>query len=784
MSRGLVEILGSIFTGRRKSEENRHAVSINVSTDTDLATIYSRSPHAAILASVLTRQAAAAKKPSRESNDGAPISEKFGIGEALRKAREAVLSSGQELAKLCDKEVADYIRGLLSLVEDQHCRIAFVGQMNAGKSSLINAFIGAPRFLPTEITPWTTVVTNLYFGMPNLPTGGAVFEFFSPAEWQQLAEGSTRVRSLTEQLIPNFPWEDFYRQVGNMREKAQERLGPRYAELLGSQHTFTKGVTTGLLEKYIAAESPLGDAEASNPGEFSMITKAAHLYSDLGCFFFPTVVIDTPGVNDPFLVRDEITRQNLERANIFVIVVTARQLLSSADLDLLRILRGLNKDQIVIFINKIDEIDDFPAHSAMIMERIRGLLKREFPASHIPVVTGSALWAEIALGDDSDERQALARAFGRDRGPLSLAESSGGFWPSDPAVEYAWLTELILTRSGVQDLALAVSEILQRGGSASSIKYAAAVLAALARNGAARAQKLAILAARDLNGRGTEESSAGLPGRLDEAGDVLVKVEANIAEAAGKLKRLLIDHRAALTDGLRARIKACIASLSEESGPRGELAAFQLTSLVVRLRSELEQEFLRSFHETLGRITQEARDTERLLQERLNAAEGALGMMLDYALLPALRSAPSLAALGEPVATDLSLLRGPLGGQSQTSPQRVATMRNVIETGFESIAAKLVSAADEELQRTLSFILDHFRVTVSHTLRMIIDEQRILLSRLRGEHAIGSAELRRRSEAEYDEAKTYARLADNLGAIASLPWRDTGSAQASRNQPV
>src|SRR5262249_55316988 len=154
-------------------------------------------------------------------------------------------------------------------------------------------------------------------------------------------------------------WATFYRQVGDMREKARQKLGPQFEDLLGSQHSFSH-VTPGLLQKYVCAEPAFEDTGTTETGQFSVITKAAHLYFDLGGFFYPTLVIDTPGINDPFLVRDEITRQNLERANIFIIVVTARQPLSNADVDLLRILRGLDKDRIIVFVNKIDEVDNFP----------------------------------------------------------------------------------------------------------------------------------------------------------------------------------------------------------------------------------------------------------------------------------------------------------------------------------------------------------------------------------------------------------------------------------------
>ena len=71
------------------------------------------------------------------------------------------------------------------------------------------------------------------------------------------------------------------------------------------------------LVRYVGTEYSHAESEAERAeGEFSDITKCADIFLDLGAFSFPTVLIDTPGVNDPFLVRDEITRQNLELADI------------------------------------------------------------------------------------------------------------------------------------------------------------------------------------------------------------------------------------------------------------------------------------------------------------------------------------------------------------------------------------------------------------------------------------------------------------------------------------
>jgi GTP-binding protein EngB required for normal cell division len=753
MSRGLVEIIGSIFAGRRKSEDQPPPVEFKLPGEGDFASIYSRNPHSSILANVLTDAAEPGLPGGTPIPDSrpAPLSKTVGIGEELRKTRETLLASGEKLAGVSDAATAEYVNSLLALAEAQHCSIAFIGQMNAGKSSLINAFVGAPKLLPTEITPWTTVVTNLYFGMPRQPTSGALFEFFSQSEWQQLAEGSARVRALTERLVPNFPWEDFYRQVGNMREKAEEKLGERYGELLGTQHAVPV-VTLDVLEKYIAAESPLGDEDGSSAGEFSMITKAAHLYFDLASFFYPTVVIDTPGINDPFLVRDEITRQNLERANVFVIVVTARQPLSNADLDLLRILRGLRKDNIVIFVNKADELGDEAGHASAIMDRIRVLLKKEFPGTDIPIIMGSARWAEIAMEDDIAEKRELAETAGVDAPRAATGEAEEkGFWISSADIEDTLLTDGILMRSGVADLALAVSEMLGTGPVAGSITYTASVLAAVTRNSAARAAENAALAERLVAG-GDEGQAA----RIEQASGILADVEGRIGALEEGFETVLRDQGAMMLERLNAKVTACIA---EWQSAGGKPASGGLSVLVVRLRSALEQEFGTLFQDALHQITARSQETGEALREQLAVAGEALHVAIECPELPAVKSSPSQAALGEPVATDVGTLAQGRWGGAMSASEKAEAMQSIIAGEFEAIVASLTKSAEQELKRSSGFILDQMRVTVSQALRAAIDEQRNVLAMA---ESLGADAVRNLAQVERDKAEMLAGLVEGL----------------------
>lgn len=774
MMRGISAILGSIFAERQKRKGGTRFPEIELSAVAGSSeSIYAPSSRTLMLESVLSQQTAtntgrAGPQPHGPQAKRPATSSRIRVGDELRIAKEAIAASGETLARLLDVSTAAYIARILAVTEGQHCQVAFIGQMNAGKSTLINAFIGTPDLLPSEITPWTTVVTNLYFGIPGKPTSGAVFEFFNEEEWRRLSEGSGHVRALTERLMPNFPWERFRQQVGAMRDMAERRLGHRYRELLGERH-MSNAVTDGLLAKYVAAPSPLAGEDDEASGEFSAITKAAHVYFDLMNFFYPTVVIDTPGINDPFLVRDEITRQNLERANIFVIVVTARQPLSDVDLDLLRILHGLRKDNFIIFVNKIDEVENFNTHSKAIVGRIKALIDREFPQANTKVITGCAEWATIALGQDAALQQELARAHGISSASALLAgEGMKTFWLSDPAAEAAALSDAILMRSAIPDLAGAISHIMHSGPIGGGLRHAASVLTALARNGLARANADAKLtqdlAASEMEG-GTGAGAAVLTNSLEEAAeelsaiaDICARIEAEFAQVLASVKE---DLSAGLRHRLRERLRASI-----ENGPDWrDGAASARHSIVTDLRAALEAEFARLFDGIVAAIAKTTMLAERSVADRIALAAKLLDMPAEYPPLPALKCSPSLAALAEPISIEFGGMAS-ASAWAKLSEDRKQQSLGPIEAEFAVMIEKLAHSAHEELGRTAYFILDHFRSNAAYSIQVPIEQRRMIVS-----ECLGKAESSQRGNALKawthrleNDAKTFDAV---LGTLAS-----------------
>src|SRR5262245_11524782 len=330
------------------------------------------------------------------------------VGCKLEAWRSDLITCGRELQSRGAFRGGSFVDDALRLLDRLTCRIGLIGQVKAGKSSLSNALASKPDMLPTDVNPFTTVVTHLHFGRTHVPVDvAAEFTFSQADEWKHLAAGVKHVRELTERLMPGFDVEQLHKQVEALRRRSEERLGPALGSLLGQKHVFPS-LSTELLKRYVSSD--LSGTGTDDEDVYSDIVKAADLYFASNDFGFPTTIIDTPGTNDPFLVRDEIARRALESAHVHIVVLTARQAISSADLALLRVLQGLRKDRIAVFINRIDELNDIARDVPVVVQHVRNGLRREFPTLELPVVAGSAYWANVALrGSKADVERALSK---------------------------------------------------------------------------------------------------------------------------------------------------------------------------------------------------------------------------------------------------------------------------------------------------------------------------------------------------------------------------------------
>ena len=211
----------------------------------------------------------------------------------------------RDFVTLSDGDTSKKVTRILQQVREVEPSVTVIGQIKAGKTSLINAMIGEPGLLPTDVNPWTSVVTCLHINTPSPELNvRAKFKFFDGAEWDKLVSNGGRIGQLAARAGADEELEKLRLQVVQMREKAQARLGRKFELLLGTEHRYGT-VDDALLRRYVCVGDE--DAAGADQGRFTDITKSADLYIERSDFPIMLCVRDTPGVNDTFMMREQIT---------------------------------------------------------------------------------------------------------------------------------------------------------------------------------------------------------------------------------------------------------------------------------------------------------------------------------------------------------------------------------------------------------------------------------------------------------------------------------------------
>ncbi len=312
--------------------------------------------------------------------------------------------------------------------------VTLVGQVKAGKTALTNVMAGSLNLLPSDVNPWTSVVTTLRLNTNNAPRNSkAVFSFFDKDEWSSLVARGGRLGELADRAGASDEMEKIQAQIDKMRALTQKRLGSSFEALLGKTHKYGY-YDKELIERYVCLgeEELLEEQPDSKQGRFADITKSAELYVDLPQLKGALTLRDTPGVNDTFMVREQITLKSLRGSEICLVVLSANQALNTTDMALLRVISNFKRRQIILFVNRIDELakpsEQVPEIRASIIET----LKENNAAHDCEIIFGSAKWAEAALGGNldalSDEGQQTLLDWAQAIGQINTADSISHTW--------------------------------------------------------------------------------------------------------------------------------------------------------------------------------------------------------------------------------------------------------------------------------------------------------------------------------------------------------------------
>jgi signal recognition particle receptor subunit beta len=654
------------------------------------------------------------------------------IGATLETARLRLLDLVERVDGLLGEHAGPLLEAARHQLAQRACRIAVIGQVKAGKSTFINALARRPGLLPTDINPWTVVVTALHFrAAPTPPEHAAVFHLFSVDEWGELADGGGRLRELTERLVPGFQPDLLRAQLEVMRKRAERRLGPKFAELLGKCHRF-ETVTPEILADYVSAGEETGRPCAKpTRRHYSDITRSADLYFNDSPFAFPITLIDTPGTNDPLLVRDEITRRSLENPDIYVFVVSALQPLSTGDIAMLRLLNGLHKDRIVVFINRVDQLAE-PSDAMALRAIVEKRLRVEFPTLQIPVITGSARIGSLQADADTVE---LQQASGKASWQGGLRAAIGHAGSDLSAAERGCADHM---SSGMGEVAAAITRLMCTSSIAMLLRQIAVCLAELVRT-AEITDRAELQSIHELIETRRLEAAA-LSKRIDEEHASLTAFEAhaNALEASFKdVEAHFMDLIGAAGGALRRQLGMLVREFAEkEAGAllaaieeRPRLGAWRCDTLP--LRHEMEAAYLAAYDQAaadLDRIEQFLYPQLKLIVSSLLPDYG--GNLLEAPAWPQAEP-PTIAALADKVTMDLgtSWWRRWFAGR-RAAAERARHLRWLVEDDFLRIAEELVQESEGYLTERVDYIMRRVNA-ISNGLRTGIERRSTNLARER-----------------------------------------------------
>ncbi|MGB3315629.1 MAG: dynamin family protein, partial [Albidovulum sp.] len=488
------------------------------------------------------------------------MAEFYGILKSIR-------SQVSDLANGCEPHLATRLEDILGRIDAYEPSVTLVGQVKAGKTALTNVLGGQIGLLPSDVNPLTSVVTNVHLNIAHQDgRTKAAFQLFGPDEWANLLEGGGRLGQMADRAGAKDDLENLQRQTEEMRAAARKRLGKSFEALLGKVHNYGY-CDADLVERYVCLGDPdeVEDDPFNTHGRFADITKSADLHLSQPNLPGPLCLRDTPGVNDTLLVREQTTLQALADTEVCVIVLSAHEAMNTADLALVRLIASMDNRQLVLFVNRVDELARPSEQIPEIRASIQKTLSAVDAVNDTAVLFGSARWGEVALARDfgemdEDQRDAL----------FDWAAASG-LADAEDAFEFTWLL------SGIPDLMTVLFDrIVEKSGQRLIDSVRGRLMNVI---NEVRAQEEVDAAAQPLPDG--EEGLAQLAEELDEI------VEANCEVLDDVIERLIADlhprlHRVEENYVVRAT-EALVANLNESS--RGKTWTFGSTGLRFVLKS-------------------------------------------------------------------------------------------------------------------------------------------------------------------------------------------------------
>lgn len=211
---------------------------------------------------------------------------------------------------------------------DNHFSIGVVGILSAGKSTFLNALLGK-ALLGTSTIPETASLTILKYA----PKEYAQIYFWSEQEWRESRESF-------------------------LESSATPPLSDEALELL---KVGTKDIDLSELARYTSA---------NHPSAMCDIVARVEIYTPLTFLQNNVEIVDTPGLDDPIIKREEMTKAYMQHCDLLIYVMNASCAATKKDMDfILETLTSGHISRLLVVLTRSDLLSEKELESSLAYTR-------------------------------------------------------------------------------------------------------------------------------------------------------------------------------------------------------------------------------------------------------------------------------------------------------------------------------------------------------------------------------------------------------------------------------
>ena len=238
-----------------------------------------------------------------------------------------ILQTSIQNLSICveDDKLLKKLKDIENKLTNQSFSVGVTGVINSGKSTMLNALL-KKEILGTAVVPETANLTVLKYAKKSY----ARVNFWSAKEFKKIQESAKEIKSI----------EKF---INETKEKFKNSLND-YVTLEGRSDT----IEIEKLGLYTSAKK--SDKKCN-------LVKSVELYSDLEFLKDGVEIVDTPGLDDPIIQREEITLEYVSGCDLMIHLMNVNQSATKKDIDfIIDSILYQNIAQLLIVITRVDTV--------------------------------------------------------------------------------------------------------------------------------------------------------------------------------------------------------------------------------------------------------------------------------------------------------------------------------------------------------------------------------------------------------------------------------------------